>query len=574
MKTETKVKKRDGALARVLILIGATVLICLAFLAPTIYAALTYPGRTKSGPHSYDFTKEYTVRRHTNPHSGVNFGLAFQGENEGDYGVVYGESDFDAARDAGFHYIRIHADFLPQLSKTEDGYEIDETYLPRLDWAIGNVLDRGMTAILDFNKMIPDDQYAFHSAGEKVQAEARFLAVWGILSDRYRDYPPELYFELANEPHRPVTPELWNTYVSDALTVIRQSGGNNAERMVVAGTDILIGRIIHAWDQVNGIKRLKLPTVQEDPNIMVTFHYYNPYPFTHQEEVYTDQLKRASWMWKGNLWNGTEKQKAYVQRDFDTVAAWAKENGRRVIIGEFGVSKNVDIPSAARWTRLVREEAEARDMDWVFWDFYDQDSLGALYDQSAGYWRGEILDALLPADEWADETFDAASYIQGLIGKLSDPEWTVRKEAAMRLSLCGPQGDAAIPGLIRVLTEDEEWQVQKEAARALGNFGPAASSALPALTEKVTDAEWQLREQAIDALGSIGEASDPALPDIMSALSDEEWKVRKSAVIAIASIAPTDAEAGEALEGMLADPEIQVRDAAREALDMIAGGEG
>lgn len=78
---------------------------------------------------------------------------------------------------------------------------------------------------------------------------------------------------------------------------------------------------------------------------------------------------------------------------FDLVVAWADANGGPpVLVGEFGAYGLADMGSRVRWTRAVREAAEARGFGWAYWEF------GAgfgVYDPSAEEWRAELLAALL-----------------------------------------------------------------------------------------------------------------------------------------------------------------------------------
>lgn len=376
------------------------VIVLILYLVPKVIELLTYPdARIKNELPNDASTKLFNARRAKNMRSGINLGCALQAPNEGDWGLVLTESDFDAVQRAGFNYIRVPVQFLPHLSQLKNAYRLDLNLLSRLDWVIKNILKRDMTVIVDFHYVIPDDKLFFKSPEDTKQCEEKFLAVWRILADRYKDYPASLYFELANEPHRAITPDIWNTFVQKALEQIRQSGGNNSTRTVVVATNVLIGWFIHTWDQIHGIKQLKLPSTGDDPNIMVTFHYYNPYPFTHQGETYTDDLALISRIWQGNKWMNTDKQMSYVRKDFNYISQWAQKNKRKIILGEFGVSITADINSQVRWTKFVREEAESRGMIWIFWQLHDVGTLGVLYNQTAGYWRKEILDALLPGEK-------------------------------------------------------------------------------------------------------------------------------------------------------------------------------
>jgi len=530
-------KKHKYFLASVVVV----VMIALIWTITYVLKISTYPDAKNDNRHkNYGFTRVYNVQKARNVQSGINLGVALKDLNKGDWGLVLEDYDFNAIHDAGFYHIRVPVQFLPHLIKSGDTYQLDQNLLTRLDWVIDSIINRDMIAILDFHFLIPEGKYSFDSKEESMENEQKFLAVWKILAERYKGYPSSLYFELANEPHKPLMPDVWNTYVQKALDQIRSSGGNNTRRTVIVGTNVLIGNVIRTWDNVNGIYQLKLPSAEDDPNIMVTFHCYSPVPFTYQGETYTDDLERYSKYWLGNMWDNTDRQKAFVRKDFDTISQWAKENKRDIILGEFGVSIYADIDSQVNWTRFIREEAESRGMIWIFWQlFYDDgngDTLGGLYNNSTGYWRGEILQALLPEDEGMvskgtnDDTSDEwneerVQKVQELISALQDPEWTIRQDAAIALRTLRPEAELAIPALIEALT-DEEWQVRKSAAQAL-------------LVN--------------------GSASQPAIPALIEALKDEEWQVRKMVVLALSCIAPDDPNVQTVLQASLNDPEAQVR---------------
>jgi endoglucanase len=586
----------------------AMIVMILAWAIVDRLVMFTYPdARTGNRPRNYRFTRVYNVKRNRNVNSGINLGIGL----ERDWGRALKEKDFDAIHDAGFYYVRIPIQFLPYLVTSGDTYQIDQSLLTRLDWVIGNILQRDMIAILDFHFLIPDDMYAFASQQDKIQREQKFLAVWEILSERYKEYPSGLYFELANEPRKPITSDMWNEYVQKAILHIRGSGGNNTTRMVIVGTNILIGELIHTWDQVNGIHQLQIPPVEEDPNIIVTFHYYEPVSFTYQGQTYTEDLARVSDYWMGNTWDNTDKQREFIRKDFDVISQWAQEHQRNIVLGEFGVGIFADTDSQINWTTLVREEAETRGMIWIFWQLYDDDVLGAIYNQSGGYWKEEVLNALIPDEGLAESeqntlgggqgSTGTETIVQELSALLKDPEWTIRKNAAISLADRGPEAEPAMPALVEALS-DEEWQVREPAAKALASIGPASQPAvpmlikalsdeewliresaaqaltaigpssqpaIPALIEALSDEEWHVRESAAQALGAIGTASQPAIPALTKALSDEEWQVREPAMLALAAIAPDDPDVLAALQASLNDPEDHVRRAAAKALKMI-----
>ena len=93
--------------------------------------------------------------------------------------------------------------------------------------------------------------------------------MWTQISQRYKDQPGEVLFEILNEPNSKLTPELWNVYLREALAIIRRT---NPVRTVVIGPG--------QWNQVSQLDKLELP--EGDRNIIVTIHSYSPMEFTHQ----------------------------------------------------------------------------------------------------------------------------------------------------------------------------------------------------------------------------------------------------------------------------------------------------
>src|SRR5690606_16293454 len=78
---------------------------------------------------------------------------------------------------------------------------------------------------------------------------------------------------------------------------------------------------------------------------------------------------------------------------FDLVSDWVAANGNPpVLLGEFGAYSAADMAARVRWTKAVREAAEARDFGWAYWEFGAE---FGVYDRDAHSWRSGLLDALL-----------------------------------------------------------------------------------------------------------------------------------------------------------------------------------
>ena len=176
------------------------------------------------------------------------------------------------------------------------------------------------------------------------------------------------------------------------------------------------------------------------------------------------------------------------------------------------------------------------------------------------------------------------------IDLLKDPDWVVRREAAITL---GEMGDErCVEPLCRAL-RDGDWQVREVAIEGLGQIGSPAAELLIKLLR-----DWDVRKYAIAALGKIRdervldplmlqlrndefkddavnalvELGQPALSRLIKALKDKDENVRKQAVLALGRI--KEAEAIDPLIEMLSDGDWFTRLTAAAALEAIGDERG
>src|SRR5512134_2966432 len=218
----------------------------------------------------------------------------------------------------------------------------------------------------------------------------------------------------------------------------------------------------------------------------------------------------------------------------------------------------------------------------------------ALADQVAADYTGQHPVPVEPAAEQTDQVVleeeKVKDEIEIQIDLLKDPDWVVRREAAITL---GEMGDErCVEPLCRAL-RDGDWQVREVAIEGLGQIGSPAVELLIKLLR-----DWDVRKYAITALGKIRDErvldplmlqlrndefkddatnalvdlGEPALGRLIKALKDKDENVRKQAVLALGRIKHSDAI--DPLIDMLADKDWFTRLTAAAALEAIGDDSG
>lgn len=274
--------------------------------------------------------------------------------------------DFRLIHEAGFQTVRV----VLQAFRHMDGKDqLDPAWIATLDKMVAAALAQNLTVILD--------EHDFNQCSSDVAAcRVKLAAFWSQIAPRYKNAPNRVIFELLNEPHDPVTDEIWNGLLAETLAVVRAS---NPERNVIIGPG--------HWDGLESLPKLELP--QNDRHIIVTFHYYHPMTFTHQGASWVGAKIQAL---HDVIW-GSDAEVALLNKEFDTVKAWSVAHDRPIFLGEFGAYDKAPMEYRAKWDSAIARAAEARGFSWAYWQF-DPDFV--LYDFSRRQFVQPILDALVP----------------------------------------------------------------------------------------------------------------------------------------------------------------------------------
>lgn len=273
---------------------------------------------------------------------------------------------FAEIRRGGFDFVRVN---LQAFGHMDSANRLDSAWLAKLDDVVREAQQAGLGVILD--------EHDFDvCSNDLAMCRAKLSAFWTQVAPRFANAPRNVAFELLNEPHAQLDAPTWNAMIPELLAVVRQS---NPTRIVVVGPT--------SWNSFKELPTLQLPA---DPNLLVTFHYYEPFHFTHQGASWAGDVKDLH----GIIW-GSETDRAAVRADFDKVAVWSAANNRPILLGEFGAYDKSGTPLDLRvaYTSTVRSEAERHGFGWAYWQFEGD---FVVWDMANQRWVEPIRKALIP----------------------------------------------------------------------------------------------------------------------------------------------------------------------------------
>ena len=361
---------------------------------------------------------------------GVNLAHWMEAPAGQDWGEYITEVDFQNIAGAGFDTVRLPIRWEDYALESAP-FTIAEEIFTR----VGNHIRYADNASL--NLVI--NMHHHNRLFESPQTEGeRFWAMWEQIALRFMDVGNHVYFELMNEPHGNLTPDAWNTLAAAAVLKIRET---NPTRPIIVGTA--------EWGGLGALQQLVMP---DDPNLIMTFHYYEPYAFTHQGAMWA----QGSNEWLGMQWTGSFIERLEMANAIGAAGRFAEENQVPVWIGEFGAIEFADITSRALWAETFARMAEDAGMTWAYWDY---SANFGLYDNESDQWHGALLEALMGDDFGVTELNRAElgpDLLAGENGDFSDgfTDWG-RSSASNRMRL-----DDEIFHLMISNPGTERWDIQ------------------------------------------------------------------------------------------------------------------
>lgn len=272
----------------------------------------------------------------------MNLSNALEAPREGEWGYTVRGEHLALLAEAGFDTVRLPVK-VSAYTQAEPPYRIDPALLMRMDEIVAEASVLGLNIIIDLHHY---DEIHIDPDGHV----PRLAAIWHQLATHYQGAPETVIFEVLNEPNSALNVDKTRELNAEMLSVIRQT---NPDRWVILGSSGWGG--LEAW--------LEMDFPEGDPRLISTFHYYEPYEFTHQGAAWIERPPPL-----GRSWGSREELRA-LWRHFDAASRHARAEGLPVLLGEFGVYREADPAMRAVWVAQVRQSAEQAGFGWCHWGF-------------------------------------------------------------------------------------------------------------------------------------------------------------------------------------------------------------
>lgn len=294
----------------------------------------------------------------------INMGDHLEPPTEGAWGRPIADDDFSIIARAGFATVRLPVRWSGHAS-TKSPFAIDPAFTKRVQHVVKGALAAGLNVIVDDHSFD-----AIHA--DPAAHRARLAGLWAQIARSFASEPTaHLWFEIENEPHDKLTNANLRATLAPALAAIRAS---NPDRPVIVGGEF--------WSGIRSLATLDLP---DDPNIVPTFHYYDPFFFTHQG---ADWIKPVPPL--GRVYGG-QADKALLAADVAKVRAYIERTGKTPFIGEFGANEKIPVAQRVAYQKAVREAFDTLGIGMCAWAYANT---FPLYNDTTKAWIPGMLDAM------------------------------------------------------------------------------------------------------------------------------------------------------------------------------------
>ncbi len=302
---------------------------------------------------------------------GVNLSNWFQGSSVNDIQFSkYSKKDLQNIKSLGCDVIRLPIN-LHYMTSGNPNYIIEPLFFHMLDSVVKWSED------LDINLIL--DNHTFDPAVNTDPSIGDILAkVWPQMAEHYKSASALIKYEILNEPHG-ITTQVWAAIQQRAIDAIRAIDTKHTIVIGAAG-----------WNTYSEMVNLPVYT---DTNLIYTFHFYDPFLFTHQGASWASPSMvdlagvpfpynsatmpacpaslTGSWIENEIKYNyATNGTVARIKQLMDIAINFRDSRKVPVFCGEFGVyNLNSNNSDRVYWYKAMREYMETNNIPWTTWDY-------------------------------------------------------------------------------------------------------------------------------------------------------------------------------------------------------------
>jgi len=343
------------------------IILCLGFFLAACNSTITTPTAFN------DYIETWPVEAVLVPapfSKGVNFSGWFEANRADRISFSqYNEQDFANVKSLGVDVIRLPIKLNDMTGGAPD-YTLDPLLFRFLDIAVDWAEKYEIYLIID--------NHSFHPVNPLDDGiDEILIPVWAQVARRYSNRPYVVY-EILNEPHG-ISDERWGEVQGMAIDAIRMY--DQKSPIIVGGTDY------------NSFNKLSSIPHYSDPNLIYTFHFYDPFLFTHQGASWAPPLEylagvpfpparermpriparlRGTWVedsLRNDYPNDSSPSKLFAI--LDKVVAFSRERNVPVFCGEFGVYMRSSPPDdRVLWYEFAAKALDKRKISRASWDYY------------------------------------------------------------------------------------------------------------------------------------------------------------------------------------------------------------
>lgn len=314
------------------------------------------------------------------------------------------KDDIRQIADWGFDHIRLPIDY-PIFEDDANSGIYHESGFAYLDRCLAWCQDNGLRVIFDIHKA---PGYSFTNTLEAEMTEVntlftepsmqqRFVNLWGTLTRRYLDQAEDvLAFELLNEMVLPDSSP-WNNLAQQIINHIREI---DAHRLIIIG-----------GNNYNAVNELFNIQINPDPNLLHTFHFYEPLVVTHQKAFWVVEMKQfnknvnypgevpelAHFLKKHHPIHIPRYEKSFARqldRQFlvdmlKPAKQFMEQEDKSLYCGEFGVIDQAPMQTRINWAQDFIDILNEYKIGYAYWCYKKMDF--GLVDKNGNLINEELL---------------------------------------------------------------------------------------------------------------------------------------------------------------------------------------